>query len=168
MTISRVSVAPYAVSQSNQSWIFFRAFLNAGPEPVYIGFGSMTGRDPEELGRIAVDAAARAGVRAVICSGWGGLGSLASSEQVFALDEVPHGWLFPRVRAVVHHGGAGTLAAGLRAGRPSVVAAFFGDQPYWGEMMEQKGAGPGANRTPSWQAARELLATAFVSTPSPR
>jgi sterol 3beta-glucosyltransferase len=61
---------------------------------------------------------------------------------VHLLDAVPHGWLFPRCAAVVHHGGAGTTAAGLRAGRPTVVCPFFGDQPFWGRRVHALGAGP--------------------------
>jgi UDP:flavonoid glycosyltransferase YjiC (YdhE family) len=103
----------------------------------------MTGRDPEQLTRLTVEAVARAKQRAVVVSGWGGLGETgALGDHVLVLDEVPHDWLFPRVSAVVHHGGAGTTEAGLRAGKPTLVAAFFGDQPYWGSRVARVGAGP--------------------------
>jgi UDP:flavonoid glycosyltransferase YjiC (YdhE family) len=65
-----------------------------------------------------------------------------SDDDVLAVRDVPHSWLFPRVAAVVHHGGAGTTAAGLRAGVPTIVCPFFGDQPYWGERVAALGAGP--------------------------
>jgi sterol 3beta-glucosyltransferase len=118
-------------------------FLQAGRAPIYVGFGSMTGRDPEQLARLAADAVARAGQRAILVSGWGGLGDgLALGDHVLILDEIPHDWLFPRVAAVVHHGGAGTTAAGLRAGKPTLVTAFFGDQPFWGARVAGVGAGP--------------------------
>jgi sterol 3beta-glucosyltransferase len=63
-------------------------------------------------------------------------------DSVFVIDSVPHAWLFPRAAAVVHHGGAGTTAAGLRAGVPSVIVPFFGDQPFWGQRVAQLGVGP--------------------------
>ncbi len=117
-------------------------FLEAGPQPIYVGFGSMAGRRPRRLTKIVVDALARSGQRAVLASGWGGLEARELPREVHLVEEVPHDWLFPRVRAVVHHGGAGTTAAGLRAGRPSVICPFFGDQPFWGRIVERSGAGP--------------------------
>ena len=92
-----------------------------GEPPVYFGFGSMTGHSPEELVRIARAAAKRAGVRAIFVSGWGELDA-ESDERFLLVDDVPHDWLFPRVRAVVHHGGSSTFGAGLRAGRPTGAA----------------------------------------------
>jgi sterol 3beta-glucosyltransferase len=118
------------------------AFLEAGPRPVYVGFGSMAGRDPQRLGRAAVDGLVACGARGVLATGWGGLRAGDLPDTVFRLDEAPHDWLFPRVAAVVHHGGAGTTAAGLRAGRPTVVVPFFGDQPYWGARVRALGVGP--------------------------
>ncbi len=116
-------------------------FLDGGPAPTYIGFGSMTGQTPEELVALATGAARLAGVRAVVGSGWTGVAASTSSD-VFVLDDIPHDWLFPRVSAVVHHGGIGTFAEGLRAGRPTVIAAFFADQPFWGRRNELLGTGP--------------------------
>lgn len=117
-------------------------FLASGPPPIYVGFGSMTGRDPEQLTRTTVDAIARAKVRAIVVTGWGGVDRTYLSGDVLALHAVPHDWLFPKVRAVVHHGGAGTTAEGLRAGRPTQVVSFFGDQPGWGRRVAALGAGP--------------------------
>jgi sterol 3beta-glucosyltransferase len=118
-------------------------FLGAGAPPVYIGFGSMAGVDPEATTRVVVDAVARAGVRAVLARGWGGIGAVVQdSGLVHLVDEVPHAWLFPRVAAVVHHGGAGTTAAGLRAGRPTLVCPFGLDQPFWGARVQALGVGP--------------------------
>ncbi|WP_412515905.1 glycosyltransferase [Actinomadura madurae] len=112
-------------------------FLAAGPPPVYVGFGSMVPKDAEMTGLVVRTALELAGVRGVV------QGDPASSdERVFAVRDVPHSWLFPRMAAVVHHGGAGTTAAGLRAGVPTVVCPFFGDQPYWGERVAALGAGP--------------------------
>lgn len=120
-------------------------FLASGPPPIYIGFGSMTGFAAEELADLAARAAALAKVRAVVASGWAGLAP-KPSDTIYVIDEVPHEWLFPRVAAVVHHGGVGTFAEGLRAGKPTVIAAFFGDQPFWGRRNEQLGTGPKALR----------------------
>lgn len=125
-----------------------RAFLEAGEPPVYVGFGSIAGRDPRATTRAVLDALRLAGVRAVVASGWGGLSADEigtaglASDRVCAVGEVSHAWLLPRVAAVVHHGGAGTTGAGLRAGRATVVCPFFGDQPYWGARVAAVGAGP--------------------------
>ncbi|KAK4229015.1 sterol 3-beta-glucosyltransferase [Podospora fimiseda] len=120
------------------------AFLNAGPPPVYIGFGSIVIDDPDALTKTIFDAVAATGVRALVSKGWGGIGgdSLRVPENVFMLGNCPHDWLFKRVSAVVHHGGAGTTAAGIKAGKPTVVVPFFGDQIFWGTMITRAGAGP--------------------------
>lgn len=118
-----------------------QAFLDAGTPPVYVGFGSMVGLKPKELTQTIVDALQLAGVRAVLATGWGGLEADTLPESVFMLDQAPHDWLFPRMSAVVHHGGAGTTAAGLRAGKPSVICPYFGDQPFWGNRIHDLGVG---------------------------
>jgi UDP:flavonoid glycosyltransferase YjiC (YdhE family) len=117
-------------------------FLGSGPAPVYIGFGSMSNRDPGETTELIVQALARAGQRAVLLSGWGGLQKENLPDSILMLDSVPHSWLFPRMSAVVHHGGASTTAAGLKAGVPSVIIPFMGDQPFWGQRVADLGAGP--------------------------
>ena len=119
-------------------------FLADGPPPVCVGFGSMSSEDPAALGRVAVSAARRAGVRAVLVLGWGGLADTAGGTDgdVFITDYVPHDWLLPRCVAVVHHGGAGTTGAGLRAGIPNVVVPFGVDQPFWGARVAAIGVGP--------------------------
>lgn len=120
------------------------AFLEAGPPPVYIGFGSIVVENPDAMTRIIFDAIHLAGVRALVSKGWGGLGAddVEIPETVFMLGNVPHDWLFEHVSAVVHHGGAGTTAAGIKAGKPTVVVPFFGDQPFWGAMIARANAGP--------------------------
>ena len=118
-------------------------FLEAGEPPVYVGFGSMAGSDPDRTTRMVVRAVEQAGVRAILATGWGGLATrMPLPSSILAIRSAPHDWLFPRVAAVVHHGGAGTTAAGLRAGRPSVVCPFFGDQPFWGRRVHALGVGP--------------------------
>ncbi|KAL7620787.1 hypothetical protein AAE478_009785 [Parahypoxylon ruwenzoriense] len=120
------------------------SFLGAGPSPVYIGFGSIVVDDPNGLTRMIFDAVAGTGVRALVSKGWGGLGadSVGIPDGVFMLGNVPHDWLFRHVSAVCHHGGAGTTAAGINAGKPTIVIPFFGDQPFWGAMVARAGAGP--------------------------
>jgi UDP:flavonoid glycosyltransferase YjiC (YdhE family) len=118
------------------------AFLQAGPPPIYIGFGSMGSRNPKETAQLALHALTQTNQRAIMLSGWGGLRPGDLPDSVFLVDSIPHAWLFPRVAAVVHHGGAGTTAAGLRAGVPTVVIPFFGDQGFWGQQVAALGAGP--------------------------
>ena len=117
-------------------------FLKAGDAPVYIGFGSMMSRSPKEAGEIALEALARTGQRGILSAGWGGLEADDLPDTVHLVGSLPHSWLFPRMAAVVHHGGAGTTAAGLRAGVPSIVVPFMGDQPFWGRRVADLGVGP--------------------------
>jgi sterol 3beta-glucosyltransferase len=92
-------------------------FLERGAPPIYIGFGSMGSRNPEQTADLILEAIARTGQRAILQSGWGGLSKTNLPDSVLVVDAVPHAWLFPLVAAVVHHGGAGTTAAGLRVFR---------------------------------------------------
>lgn len=117
-------------------------FLQAGPPPVYVGFGSMLSRKPEETADLVLTALANTGQRAVLSSGWGGLKKENLPETVFMVGSIPHIWLFPRMAAAVHHGGAGTTGAGLHAGIPSIITPFFGDQPFWGHRVYELGVGP--------------------------
>jgi sterol 3beta-glucosyltransferase len=118
------------------------AFLESGPAPVYVGFGSMAFHDAARQTAIVFKALRLAGQRAVLATGWGGLKSEEVPSSIFMLDSVPHDWLFPQVAAVVHHGGAGATGAGLRAGKPTVICPFVGDQSFWGRRVAALGAGP--------------------------
>ena len=140
-----VHVTGYWFLERDGAWrppAALEAFLAAGPPPVYVGFGSMGASGAERRTRVVLEALARAGQRGVLARGWGGLAAEAPPEGVFVLDEAPHDWLFPRMAAVVHHGGAGTTAAGLRAGRPTVICPLLGDQPFWGRVVAERGLGP--------------------------
>ena len=119
-------------------------FLANDSPPIYVGFGSIFGRDAMTTTKIVVDAITQAEVRAVVATGWGGLNitNIELPENVLAIESAPHDWLFPQVAAVVHHGGCGTTAAGLRAGKPTVICPFFGDQPFWGDIVHRLGVGP--------------------------
>lgn len=117
-------------------------FLASGPAPVYIGFGSIVIDDPTRLTSILLEAIETSGVRAIISRGWSKIGEASASKNIFYLDDCPHEWLFQKVSAVVYHGGAGTTACGLLNSRPTVVVPFFGDQPFWGQMIANAGAGP--------------------------
>lgn len=117
-------------------------FIHAGSPPVYVGFGSMKNRDPQASTALVLEALRRTGQRGVLLTGWGGLTDVDLPESVYKLDAIPHDWLFPQMAAVVHHGGIGTTAAGLRAGVPSILTPFFADQPLWGSVVYRLGVGP--------------------------
>lgn len=117
-------------------------FIADGSPPISIGFGSMSGNITRRLASLAIEAVALTRQRAILLGGWGMATDLNLPDSIYALEAAPHRWLFPQMAAVVHHGGAGTTAAGLRAGRPSVLVPFFGDQPYWGSRVHALGVGP--------------------------
>ncbi|KAL7598627.1 hypothetical protein Lser_V15G27023 [Lactuca serriola] len=118
-------------------------WLEAGPKPIYIGFGSLPVQEPEKMTQTIVKALEMTGQRGIINKGWGGLGILTEPKDfVYSLDNIPHDWLFLQCASVVHHGGAGTTAAGLKAACPTTIVPFFGDQPFWGERVHSRGVGP--------------------------
>jgi UDP:flavonoid glycosyltransferase YjiC (YdhE family) len=118
-------------------------FLNAPGPVVSIGFGSMHSDDPSALRGIIDEAVRRVGVRAVLLTGWGAVGyGPDRNERVFSVPSVPHDWLFPRMSANVHHGGAGTTGAAIRAGVPSVIVPFGADQPFWAQRAQRLGVAP--------------------------
>lgn len=117
------------------------AFLQDGPPPVYIGFGSIVLDNAAEMSSLILEAVSACGLRAIISRGWSRLDG-PERPDIFWLEDCPHEWLFQHVSAVVHHGGAGTTACGLLNARPTAIVPFFGDQPFWGNMVAVAGAGP--------------------------
>jgi UDP:flavonoid glycosyltransferase YjiC (YdhE family) len=132
-------------------------FLAAGSPLVFVGFGSMAPGHGQRLGPLITAALRRAGVRGVVQAGWAGLS--ATGADVLPVGEVPHEWLFPRMAAVVHHAGAGTTAAGLRAGVPTVAVPVLADQPFWAWRLHRLGVAP--RPIPFQQLTVEQLAKAI-------
>lgn len=157
-----IHVTGYFFLDSQTDWqpsTELKAFLDAGDPPVYIGFGSMAGRHPEELARLVSEALVKSGQRGLLLTGWGGLRTELVPENVFVVESVPHSWLFPLMAAVVHHGGAGTTAEALRAGVPAVIVPFVFDQPFWGARIKALGLGP--DPIPLKKLTAESLASAI-------
>jgi len=117
-------------------------FVEKRPMPIYVGFGSMTSGDPKAMTRIILEALRRTGQRAVLSTGWGGFETEDLPASVLPVGFVPHDWLFAHVSTAIHHGGAGTTAAVLKAGVSSIVVPFFADQFFWGKRIHDLGIGP--------------------------
>jgi sterol 3beta-glucosyltransferase len=128
-------------SESYQPDERLAAFLASGPPPVYVGFGStLVGRHPETIARMIIEALARNQQRGIVYSSWGDLGAFTWPDSILRIDDAPSDWLFPRMAAVVHHGGAGTTATALRAGVPAVIVPVYGDQQFWATRVYSLGA----------------------------
>lgn len=141
-------------------------FLSAGTPPIYLGFGSMPAPDPHRLVRTFIRAALDVGHRAVIAGGWAGLRMKPMASGILLIGAAPHHLLFPRVRAVIHHGGAGTTASAARAGVPQIIVPHFGDQFYWGHRVHRSGLGPAPLSRSRLNAARlgAAIGTTFADT----
>ncbi|KAI8539466.1 hypothetical protein RHMOL_Rhmol09G0185400 [Rhododendron molle] len=151
----------YAPPDSLVKW------LKRGRAPIYIGFGSLPVQEPAKMTQIIVEALELTGQRGIINKGWGGLGNLAEPKDfVYLLDNCPHDWLFLRCAAVVHHGGAGTTAAGLKAACPTTVVPFFGDQPFWGERVHARGLGPAPIPIEEFSREKLIKAIHFMQDPT--
>jgi sterol 3beta-glucosyltransferase len=142
-------------------------FLAAGPKPVYIGFGSMVSSNAPAFTETVLDAVKKSGQRAGLATGWGALDGDDGMQdgRIFFLRDAPHAGLFPQMSAAVHHGGAGTTAAASRAGIPSVIVPFFGDQPFWAHCLNQRGVAPPALERKGLTA--DALASALAATQEP-
>jgi sterol 3beta-glucosyltransferase len=116
-------------------------FLDAGEPPICVSFGSMVNREAKRIDEIVCESLQQTNNRGIVLSGWGRVNRESSNELLY-LDSAPHDWLLPRCKMLIHHGGAGTVAAGLRAGIPQVIVPFMTDQPFWARRVHTVGAGP--------------------------
>jgi len=142
-----IHVTGYWFLDTHKNWAPPRelsAFLAAGPPPVYVGFGSMSTRSSDKTTDAILQALSRTGQRGLLAKGWGGVSKADLPENVCIIESAPHDWLFPQVAAVVHHCGAGTTAAGLRAGVPTIPVPHFEDQPFWAKRLFDLGVAPKA------------------------
>lgn len=137
------------------------SFLEAGSPPICVTFGSMIHREADRIAEVVLESIRQVGQRAIILTGWDGWKGRVSFENVLFLDSAPHDWLLPRCKTIIYHGGAGTTAAGLRAGIPNIVISFAGDQLFWGKRVHAIGAGPRPMRVRELTVAR--LASAMVA-----
>lgn len=141
---SNVHVTGYFFFDSNTGYqppFELQNFLNKGAPPICISFGSMVNRDADRIDKIVDEALTLTNNRGIVLSGWSDVEHRVS-DNVLYLNAVPHDWLLPQCRAIVHHGGAGTTSAGLRSGIPNIVVPFTADQPFWGRRVHATGAGP--------------------------
>ena len=136
-------------------------FLAAGDPPIYIGFGSMPGIDPQRLASLVVDGLKRAGKRGLLATAGGALGQIEPSRHIHVISGAPHDRLLPLMHATLHHGGAGTTGAALRSGNPTAICPFLGDQPFWARRVVALGVGPKPLVKDAMTA--EDLASAFLA-----
>lgn len=142
---------------SYQPLVALSDFLSAGEPPVCVSFGSMIHHEVERIYRVVFDALGKTGNRAVVLSGWSNPSGQQSAD-ILVMDEIPHDWLLPRCKAIIHHGGAGTTAAGLHSGIPNIVVSFAADQPFWGARVHTIGAGPQPIRVKNLTAKKLVAA----------
>ncbi len=156
-----VHVTGYWTLPASDAWAppaELTAFLDAGPKPICVTFGSMLGPDPQATTAAVLGAIERVQRRAILVSGWGGLAQSDLPPGVICIDSAPFDWLFQHVSAVVHHAGAGTTGAALRAGRPSIAVPLYADQPFWARRIHELGAGPAPLPMPTLSAEPLALA----------
>ncbi len=158
-----IHITGYSLLPTPQDWQpseAMQTFLSQGPPPIFIGFGSMKVPQPQETARIIIEALHQSEQRGILQAGWGGLRlDDLSHDHVLQIGDAPHDWLFSRMSAIVHHGGASTTGAALRSGNPSLIVPFIGDQPFWGNRVAALGAG--LSPIPFRRLTVERLAAAF-------
>ncbi|MCL4272190.1 MAG: glycosyltransferase [Anaerolineales bacterium] len=118
-----------------------REFLEAGKSPVCVSFGSMVNKNAEKVDEIICESLRQTNNRGIILSGWGSAKRESTSDLLY-IESTPHDWLLPKCKILIHHGGAGTTSAALRAGIPQVVVPFMADQPFWGSRVHAVGVAP--------------------------
>lgn len=141
-------------------------FLAAGEPPIYVGFGSMAGFDRQRLVQALIEAIG--GRRAVFYAGWSGIDASQLPSNFCVVGDTPHAWLFPRMSLVIHHGGAGTTHSATRAGAPSVVVPFAGDQLFWAHRLNRLGAAAKPVDGKALDAGALARAIDFASKPTTR
>ncbi len=141
------------------------AFLAAGAPPVCVSFGSMVHQDAERIGKTLLEAFSTRNERAIILTGWGGWKPASPPGNMLYLESAPHSWLLPRCKSFIHHGGAGTTAAGLRAGLPCIVVPHAADQPFWGRRVQALGVSPAPIPIKRLNTSRLLAALAEAENP---
>lgn len=139
-------------------------FLDAGPPPIYVGFGSMTGIDLPRMLQTVIQALD--GRRAVVWPGWSDMGTMTLPPNILRIDATPHDWLFPKMAAIIHHGGSGTSHTAASAGRPSIILPFAGDQAFWADRLHQLGVAAPAVSPQRLHAKALAQAIAFVEQPA--
>ncbi|UCD00006.1 MAG: glycosyltransferase family 1 protein [Phycisphaerales bacterium] len=142
-----IHITGYWFLDANKDWVppeELTQFLAAGPPPIYVGFGSMSTRSSDKTTDTILRALSRTRQRGLLAKGWGGVSKTSLPDDMFIIESAPHDWLFPQVAAVVHHCGAGTTAAGLRAGVPTIPVPHFADQPFWAKQLFDLGVAPKA------------------------
>lgn len=138
----RVCMEGFWFLQEEDNWhppTALKSFLKAGPPPIVISFSSMPLRQPGNAFEMIKEALKRTGQRGIILTGWSGITSTETDEDILCIQEVPHTWLFRQAAGIIHHGGAGTTAAVLRAGKPMTICPFTGDQSFWARRMHELG-----------------------------
>jgi len=140
-------------------------FIQGGTPPVYVGFGSLgDSSQAAQTTGLVVEALRRSGQRGILATGWSGMSKIDNTDELFVLESAPHSWLFPLMAAVVHHGGAGTTAAGLRAGVPSIIIPHSLDHFAWGRRVYELGVGSKPIPRKKLTAGKLADAIQFVST----
>lgn len=138
-------------------------FLKSGKPPVCVSFGSMVNKNAGKIDAIIRDVLKQTGNRGIILSGWGSAHRESTSDLLY-LESAPHDWLLPKCKMLIHHGGAGTISAGLRAGIPQVVVPFMADQPFWGDRVHAVGVGPTPIRVSQLSVEKMAVAMAEAET----
>ncbi|MCC7117132.1 MAG: glycosyltransferase family 1 protein [Anaerolineales bacterium] len=139
----RVHVTGYYYFPLNESYSpapELDSFLKHGKPPICISFGSMVNKDAKRIDEIVREALKQTNNRGIVLSGWGGVKHESTNDLMY-VESAPHDWLLPKCKLIIHHGGAGTTSAGLRAGIPTIVIPFTGDQPFWGNQIYKMGVG---------------------------
>lgn len=145
-----------------------KAFLDAGDPPIYVGFGSMPGVDADRMTNTIIEALTQCRKRGLLATGGGALRLTNAPSHIHQIDHAPHDVLLPHVAATIHHGGAGTTAASLRAAKPMTICPFFGDQSFWARRMHELGVAPAALDRKKFSVERLVSAIEVMDTQAMR